>query len=122
MEHPNTHMYRGVILFCGAPPHIGTQVAEKADGMVCKEGHGAQEGGVAGGGWEESEDATPPNKHLHCLGFGLSSLPRFNMLSAEGSRRQYSSQKGSGVEAESIEWSHVQKKKSLYVIRDAMRL
>ncbi|KAJ7844521.1 hypothetical protein B0H14DRAFT_3686708 [Mycena olivaceomarginata] len=62
MEHPNTHMYRDVILFCGAPPHIGTRVAEKAvaekaGGVACKEGHGGREGDVAGGGWEESEDA-----------------------------------------------------------------
>jgi hypothetical protein len=43
----------------------------------------------------------------HCLGFGLSLLLRFNVLSAEGIRRQCLSQKGSGVEVESIEWSWV---------------
>ncbi|KAJ7887092.1 hypothetical protein B0H14DRAFT_2563043 [Mycena olivaceomarginata] len=62
MEHPNTHMYHDVVLFCGAPPHIGTRVAEKAvaekaGGVVCKEGHGGREGDVAGGGWEETKDA-----------------------------------------------------------------
>jgi hypothetical protein len=57
MEHPNTHMYHDVVLFCDAPPHIGTRVAEKASGVVCKEGHGGREGDVAGGGWEKSEDA-----------------------------------------------------------------
>jgi hypothetical protein len=40
---------------------------------------------------EESEDAKQPNKHSHCLGFGLSLLPRFDVPSAEGSRRQCSS-------------------------------
>jgi hypothetical protein len=102
MEHTNTHMYHSVVLFCGAPPYIGMCVAEKAGGVVCKEGHGQE--GVAGGGGEESEDAKPPNKHSHCLGFGLSLLRRFDVPSAEGSRRQCSSQKGSRAEAESIEW------------------
>ncbi|KAJ7866797.1 hypothetical protein B0H14DRAFT_3442188 [Mycena olivaceomarginata] len=50
-------MYRDVVLFCDAPPHIGTRVTEKAGGVVCKEGHGGREGDVAGGGWEKSEDA-----------------------------------------------------------------
>jgi hypothetical protein len=45
---------------------------------------------------EESQDANQ--------GFGLSSLPRFDVPSAEGIRRRCSSQKGSGAEAESIEW------------------
>ncbi|KAJ7308772.1 hypothetical protein DFH08DRAFT_823803 [Mycena albidolilacea] len=53
---PDTHLlsrtqtrteYRGVVLFCGTPPHIGMLVAEKTSGVVCKEGHGRQAGGGA---------------------------------------------------------------------------
>jgi hypothetical protein len=52
---PDTHFvshtqkrteYHGVVLFCGAPPHIGTCGAEKAGGVVGKKGHGGQEGCV----------------------------------------------------------------------------
>ncbi|KAJ7804975.1 hypothetical protein B0H14DRAFT_3773243 [Mycena olivaceomarginata] len=77
MEHPNTHMYRDVVLFCDAPPHIGTRVTEKAGGVVCKEGHGGREGDVAGGGWEKSEDA------LALFGLRLELVARFDVPSAE---------------------------------------